>query len=113
MRAMCLPATSAASSGSMTARVTIGIVRWAARSGMVAAVALLAAVLGVLATPAAASAVITQRVSIDSAGIQGNGTSLDASLSADGRFVAFASGATNLVPGDTNGAWDVFVHDRL
>src|SRR5207244_12207618 len=33
-------------------------------------------------------------------------------LSADGRFVAFQSAATNLVAGDTNGATDVFVHDR-
>src|SRR5205823_12918533 len=33
-------------------------------------------------------------------------------LSADGRFVAFDSAATNLVAGDTNGATDVFVHDR-
>src|SRR5439155_969179 len=32
--------------------------------------------------------------------------------SADGRFVAFQSDATNLVAGDTNGATDVFVHDR-
>lgn len=34
------------------------------------------------------------------------------SLSADGRFVAFASHASNLVPGDTNGAADIFVYDR-
>ena len=33
-------------------------------------------------------------------------------LSADGRYVAFSSPATNLVAGDTNGQWDVFVHDR-
>jgi Tol biopolymer transport system component len=33
-------------------------------------------------------------------------------ISADGRFVAFASKATNLVPGDTNRRTDVFVHDR-
>lgn len=33
-------------------------------------------------------------------------------LSTDGRFVAFVSGAANLVPGDTNRATDVFVHDR-
>ena len=33
-------------------------------------------------------------------------------ISADGRFVAFNSDATNLVPGDTNGARDVFVRDR-
>jgi hypothetical protein len=34
------------------------------------------------------------------------------SISADGRFVAFASSAFNLVPGDTNRADDVFVRDR-
>ena len=33
-------------------------------------------------------------------------------VSADGRYVAFESNATNLVPGDTNNAYDVFVHDR-
>ena len=45
-------------------------------------------------------------------GIQANYMSLLPSLSGDGRYVAFNSGATNLVPGDTNGYWDVFVHDR-
>jgi len=35
-----------------------------------------------------------------------------ADLSADGRMVAFNSSAPNLVPGDTNGDSDVFVHDR-
>jgi Tol biopolymer transport system component len=34
-------------------------------------------------------------------------------ISGDGRYVAFQSWATNLVPGDTNGIEDVFVHDRL
>src|SRR5262249_40666684 len=34
-----------------------------------------------------------------------------ATISADGRFVAFASDATNLVAGDTNSATDVFVRD--
>lgn len=43
---------------------------------------------------------------------QGNGESIQADLSWDGRFVAFASGATKLVPGDTNSATDVFIHDR-
>ena len=60
----------------------------------------------------------TERVSVDSAGNEGNGASglhshSEYSISADGRFVAFVSSATNLVPGDTNGAADVFVHDRL
>ncbi len=36
----------------------------------------------------------------------------DASISANGRFIAFVSGAPNVVPGDTNGAEDVFVRDR-
>ena len=54
----------------------------------------------------------TTRVSVDSAGNQGNGRSVTPSLSSDGRFVAFISPATNLVPGDTNASFDVFVHDR-
>src|SRR5205814_1700648 len=55
---------------------------------------------------------ITERVSVDSAGNQADGESASPALSADGRYVAFSSSATNLVPGDTNGQSDVFVHDR-
>src|SRR5690606_7881643 len=55
---------------------------------------------------------VTERVSVASDGAQGNANTSEASLSADGRYVAFQSIATNLVPGDTNGATDVFVHDR-
>jgi Tol biopolymer transport system component len=55
----------------------------------------------------------TTRVSVDSAGAEANGPSYGSSLSADGRFVAFWSSATNLVAGDTNGKGDIFVHDRL
>ncbi|MEU1023985.1 RICIN domain-containing protein [Streptomyces sp. NPDC005904] len=54
----------------------------------------------------------TRRVSVSSGGVQGNGWSFSPSVSGDGRYVAFVSGASNLVPGDTNGADDVFVHDR-
>ncbi len=54
----------------------------------------------------------TERVSVDSAGTEGNGASGVSAISADGRFVAFLSSAANLVPGDTNGVGDVFVHDR-
>jgi hypothetical protein len=54
----------------------------------------------------------TERVSVSSAGVQANGASNDPSISADGRFVAFTSAATNLVPGDTNLATDIFVRDR-
>src|SRR5205085_9443575 len=55
----------------------------------------------------------TTRVSVGPAGAQGTGgDSYSPSLSADGRYVAFASDATNLVPGDTDNATDVFVYDR-
>lgn len=54
----------------------------------------------------------TTRVSVDAAGNQGDGASVGGVISADGRFVAFASVAGNLVPGDTNGVMDVFLHDR-
>ncbi|MEK6275688.1 MAG: hypothetical protein AABM30_10160 [Actinomycetota bacterium] len=55
---------------------------------------------------------VTTRVSITSGGREGNGASGWAAISTDGRFVAFTSGASNLVTGDTNDAVDVFVHDR-
>ncbi|MEK6328471.1 MAG: hypothetical protein AABM66_13250 [Actinomycetota bacterium] len=55
----------------------------------------------------------TTRVSVNSAGAEGNASSLFyPSISANGRFVAFTSYASNLVPGDANGAEDVFVRDR-
>ena len=53
-----------------------------------------------------------ERVSVTDAGNQGNNESEHPSISADGRYVAFASYASNLVPGDTNGISDVFVYDR-
>jgi Tol biopolymer transport system component len=56
---------------------------------------------------------VTTRESVDSSGNQASGDSRFPSLSADGRYVAFASGAANLVPGDTNFLMDVFVHDRV
>ncbi len=54
----------------------------------------------------------TSRVAIATGGAQANGPSFAPALSADGRFVAFESFATNLVGADTNGLRDVFVHDR-
>lgn len=54
----------------------------------------------------------TGRVSVASDGAQGDNGSYNPTISADGRHVAFGSHATNLVPTDTNGAGDVFVHDR-
>jgi Tol biopolymer transport system component len=54
---------------------------------------------------------ITERLSVSSSGRQGNDTSRQGAISADGRFVAFVSASTNLVSGDTNGTTDVFVRD--
>jgi Tol biopolymer transport system component len=53
----------------------------------------------------------TERASLGPGGIQANGSCYSASISADGRFVGFTSDATNLVEGDTNGAYDAFVRD--
>jgi hypothetical protein len=55
----------------------------------------------------------TERVSVSSSGAQGNRDSangFNTSITPSGRFVAFESRASNLVPRDTNGADDVFVH---
>lgn len=54
----------------------------------------------------------TARVSVDSGGGEANNESFGPSLSADGNLVAFYSYASNLVPGDSNGWIDVFVHNR-
>jgi Tol biopolymer transport system component len=53
----------------------------------------------------------TIRVSVGAGGVQGTGSSSEASISRDGRYVAFRSAATNLVASDTNSADDVFVRD--
>ncbi len=54
----------------------------------------------------------TTRASVDTAGGDPDSWSDRPSISADGRYVAFESGATDLVAGDGNGAADVFVRDR-
>jgi Tol biopolymer transport system component len=55
----------------------------------------------------------TTRVSVSSAGEQGNRDSYLGAISADGRYVAFESWSSNLVPGDTNGVEDRFVRDTV
>ena len=52
------------------------------------------------------------RVSVDSSNAQANGGSGRPAISDDGRYVAFASNASNLVSDDTNGTGDIFVRDR-
>ena len=54
----------------------------------------------------------TERVSVASDGSQANGASRNASISDDGRFVAFETDASNLVSGDRNGKSDIVVRDR-
>lgn len=77
------------------------------------------AALGTIATSAvlvpstahAAEPGTTTRVSVGVDGAQADSNSTNPSISNDGRYVAFGSNATNLVPGDTNGLHDIFVHD--
>ncbi len=54
-----------------------------------------------------------RRISVASDGAQANGGSGFGAMSADGRFLAFTSQASNLVPNDTNGESDVFVYDAV
>jgi len=54
----------------------------------------------------------TTRVNVATDGAQANGFSFSPAISADGRYVTYDSGASSLVPGDTNNVDDVFVRDR-
>ncbi|MFC1751323.1 HYR domain-containing protein, partial [Pseudomonadota bacterium] len=54
----------------------------------------------------------TERVSVSSNGWQANGESYNSVVTPDGRFVAFDSSASNLVNGDTNNTYDIFLRDR-
>jgi hypothetical protein len=66
------------------------------------------------ATPAVVgSSAVTARVPVGPGRQQANGENFEPAISADGRFVAFTSYASNLVPGDTNNHIDVFVRDRV
>jgi Tol biopolymer transport system component len=55
----------------------------------------------------------TELVSVGTQGAVGNNVSDEPAISGDGRFVAFTSGASNLVAGDTDNASDIFVRDRV
>ncbi|MBK7644327.1 MAG: hypothetical protein IPJ19_15000 [Planctomycetes bacterium] len=73
---------------------------------------------GVAVLAATSSAQLTERVSVTSTGAQAWGggeipTPPANAVSADGRFVAFMSVSPDIVSGDTNNKWDVFVRDRL
>ncbi len=55
---------------------------------------------------------LIERVSVDGDGVEADNASYDPAISADGRWIAYSSYASNLVPGDTNGSRDVFLWDR-
>ncbi|MCC6602978.1 MAG: PD40 domain-containing protein [Anaerolineae bacterium] len=58
------------------------------------------------------SGVSTTLVSMNNTGTAANGTAVNPAISADGRYVAFTSAATNLHPNDTDSFNDIFVKDR-
>ena len=66
-----------------------------------------------LAAGASHETLTTTRASVGAGGAQANGESNGVALSGEGRWVAFTSAASNLVPGDTNEVPDVFLKDRL
>jgi Tol biopolymer transport system component len=78
------------------------------------ALALFAASALLTLIPAAARAATptTTRASVSSTSAEADNSSSDPTVSADGRYVVFASYASNLVAGDTNGSLDIFVRDR-
>jgi Tol biopolymer transport system component len=86
-------------SAAILALVGVLLLPWPQRAG------------GAPATGAAATGT-TERISWAAGGGQTNGESRRASVSTDGRFVAFESDASNLVANDNNDASDIFVYDR-
>jgi Tol biopolymer transport system component len=66
-----------------------------------------------VASSSAALGQVTTRASVATGGSAGNSNSHSGATTPDGRYVAFMSGATNLVPGDTNAQPDIFVRDRV
>lgn len=67
-------------------------------------------VLNFVVSPVAAPA-NPVRITVAPDGSLPNGPSVNGGMDVDGRYVIFASKASNLVPGDTNDAWDIFVRD--
>lgn len=55
----------------------------------------------------------TTLISKTNVGVTGNKASIKPAISCDGSYIAFASDATDLVAGDTNGQQDIFLADRI
>jgi Tol biopolymer transport system component len=68
--------------------------------------------MGQIPVPSVLPDYMLYRVSVASDRTEGNDHSFYSSISANGRYVAFDSAASNLVPGDNNGSIDIFVHDN-
>jgi Tol biopolymer transport system component len=81
------------------------------KSGRFAAAWAVAALVG-LVVVAPAFGATAERISVSATGEQGNGGSFSAAMSADGRYTAFVSYASNLVSGDSNNACDVYLRDN-
>ncbi|MCE5315723.1 MAG: malectin domain-containing carbohydrate-binding protein [Armatimonadota bacterium] len=71
--------------------------------GLVKLILLLVAIGAVLSLATGLTAQTTKRVSVTSGGVESDGESFFSAVSGDGRYVAFSSWSTNLVPGGTNG----------
>src|SRR5438045_1072138 len=56
---------------------------------------------------------VTELVSVGTGGTAANGLGLSPALSGDGRWVVWSSNAANLIAGDTNGTWDIFLRDMV
>ena len=82
------------------------------RTAVAIASAMIAVVLVAGTTSGVSPRGTTTRVSVAGDGTQGNALSEWPDISSDGRFVAFHSSASNLVPNDTNARGDIFLHDR-
>ena len=75
------------------------------------AIGLFSLILMPWAQAAEVSSGVTTRISVQSNGTQGNGSSAIPAISGNGLFVVFESDAANLVTGDSNGNTDIFVRD--
>jgi Tol biopolymer transport system component len=83
------------------------------RKPRAAILAITVALVALLAWPAMAQAETVELVSVDATGDGANGASQNSDMSADGRYVAFGSNASDLVAGDSNEVGDIFVRDRM
>jgi len=83
------------------------------RASSVFAISSAAAMLLASAGLAPLRAQTTERTSVAPGPIEADAGSRQAAISSDGRYVAFASSATNLAAGDVNGVDDIFTYDRL